>query len=118
MNKFWREFENFYCMYPKFIKNILALCAIEQATFADISKRTIDEIEKIVNKNKSVLKNSPYASIVNTNEEFKFIFGHRLLLMNLPQKFELFQNHKIEKKKTLKESAFIAVKRKPRRKLW
>lgn len=62
MQSFWRAYEKFYnCNIPKLIKNILHFCAIDKSTLSDINETTITEIEKIVNSNKSLLKNSSYA---------------------------------------------------------
>lgn len=88
MRRFWKEFENCNnCIYPKIIKDILSLCAIDQATFGDLTEHSIEEVEKIVNQNKSVLKNSVYASVYDKNEEFKFLFGHRLILLTLTSSY-------------------------------
>lgn len=122
MNRFWRDFEKFHnCKYPKFIKDILAFSGIDQATLADINEKTIDEIEKIINTSinenelenktvlKSVFKNSPYEKTLNNSENFKFLIGHRLLLINLPPKFKLYQVNKTEKKE-LEKSKYKQLK--------
>lgn len=104
MSLFWREFEEFNnSKFPKVIKDILKLCAIDRATFVDITEDTIVQIENIVNKNKSVLKKSCYASCYEKNEKFEFLFGHRLLILSLPKKYTLFCNDKKEKKQLRKE---------------
>lgn len=104
MRRFWSEFEKFNnCKYPKIIKDILKLCAIDQGTLVDITEETIEQIEKIVNKNKNILKKSCYASFVDKSEEFKLLFGHRLSLLNIPEKYKLFIRDKTEKKKARKE---------------
>lgn len=98
MRLFWREFEKLNnCKYPKVIKDILKLCAIDRATFVDINENTIVEIENLVNKNKSVLKNSCYASAYEKDEKFQLLFGHRILLLSLPQKYTLYCNDKEKK---------------------
>lgn len=110
MQRFWNEFEKFSnCKYPKVIKDIFKLCAIDQATFIDITESTIEDIEKIVNKNKSVLKKSCYNSIFEKDEEFKFLFGHRLLLITLPEKYKSFFDDKKEKKNA-KKLRFLDLK--------
>lgn len=103
MNTFWKAFEEHsVCKYPKVIKDILNLCAIDRATFIDINENSIAEIECIVNQNKSVLKKSCYESIYEKDEQFKFLFGHRLLLLTLPQKYKLFCEHQKKKKESRK----------------
>lgn len=103
-NRFWRDFEKFNnCKYPTIIKDILAFCAIEQVTFSDINDDIIKEIEAFVNQNKSVLQKSleksSYANVFDDDQEFKFLFGHRLLLLKLPIKYQLFCDKKMKRKK-------------------
>lgn len=84
MNTFWKQFETFHnCKYPDFIKRILNFCGIHEASFSDFDEKVINDIEKLVNKNKSVLKDSSYS----LEEEFKFLYGHRLLLIKLPERY-------------------------------
>lgn len=105
MEKFWREFEK-YCeyKYPKFIKKIiLNLCAIDEATITDISEQTIDEIEKIVNENKTILKDSPYAdNFEKKNEEFKFLYGSTFIIESTEQ-IQTILREKKERKKSRKD---------------
>lgn len=55
-----------------------------------ITKESIDEIEKYVNENRSVILNTIYENKL----DFKFLPGHRALLMNLPNKVQQFNNKK------------------------
>lgn len=105
MNYFWRQFEQFNnCKYPKVIKDILKFCAIDKRTFEDIDEKTVTEIEQVVNKNKIILKESEYHSVFEKDEEFKFLFGHRLFLQNLSKKYRKFRKFQEEKKKLRKET--------------
>lgn len=104
MNHFWKEFQDFNnCTFPKFIKDILNLCAIDKTTLEQIDEKTITEIEKIVNQKKSILIKSPYAKAFEKDEEFKFLYGHRLLLLSLPQKLAKFREFKKKNKQKRKE---------------
>lgn len=84
------------------IKDILNLCAIDRATFIDLNEEIIKNIEEEVNKNKYILKGSCYSSAYDKDEQFKFLFGHRLLLKTLPEKYKLFCKDGDEKKKSRK----------------
>lgn len=80
MDRFWKQFETFHnYKIPKVIKDILRNSAIDQSTFDLINEEVIKEIEIEVNKDKSVLKGSIYEK--ESNENFKFLIGHRHLLL-------------------------------------
>lgn len=100
MDRFWREFELFHDIkIPKVIKRIFELCAIDKSTFDVINEKLLNDIEVIVNKNKTVLKDSVYEK----DKEFKFLFGHRVLLLSIPSRYKLFCDDKKEKKKLRKQ---------------
>lgn len=100
MQHFWRQFaKGTNTHFPKVIKDILQLCTIDQSTISENNDKVITDIETEVNKNKWVLRNSNYANVYEENEDFRFLFGHRLLLLSLPQKYKTFcENRKKEKK--------------------
>lgn len=104
MQRFWSDFEN-YCntKYPTVLKKNLQESGIDQVLFTDINEEIIKQIEEAVNENKNCLKNSVYAHFCDKGEPFKFLFGHRLCLLNLPQKYIEFREHLKLKKKLRKE---------------
>lgn len=103
MNRFWNEFQQFHsCKFPKIIKDILDFCGIDKSTFDAINEDIIKEIEETVNKNKSILKGSIYDKTSDKANEFKFLFGHRILLLSLPSKYERFKQDKNKQKKQRK----------------
>lgn len=103
MRRFWSKFEQFTNIkYPAVIKRILKVCGIDRASFTDITEDTIEQIEKIVDKNKSILKDSVYEKIYIENTEFKLLFGHRLSLLNFSRKYIQFCEHEKAEKKSRK----------------
>lgn len=111
MRRFWTDFEKFTnCKYPSVLKKILNLCAIDRSTFSDINEQIIVQIEQIVNENQSVLKNSVYANVSDGRKNFKFLFGHRLSLLNLPEKYKKnCEKEKLKKKSRQARSLKLKV---------
>lgn len=86
--------------YPIFIKNILIEAGYDSAAaLKTIEKNSIEQIEKIVNENTILLKDTQY---VNDNGQlkivpFKFKVGHEALILNIPKDLiEYLSKKKIE----------------------
>lgn len=112
MNIQWNQFEKFNdCKYPKVIKEILKFCAIDRTTIDQLNNESIKSIEQFINQNKAKLletsadsfKKSDYKAFVTNDEEFKFLFGHRLFLLNFSQKYKQFLDHQKNERKSRKE---------------
>lgn len=85
--------------YPKYFKKILLKAGFDNcATLKLISEKTIPDIEAYVQKNKHLLKNTPYErrhrgrgkqnlkqSAEQNDENFKFSLGERLLLLSIAE---------------------------------
>lgn len=100
MQHFWRDFEKcINCKLPRVIKKNFDLCGIDKAVLSLINEQTIIDIEKIVNENKNVLNKSDY----EIDKEFKFSYGHRTLILSLPERYNNFCKDKIERNKYRKE---------------
>lgn len=106
--KFWTEFENFLgYKFPSVLKDILTINGLNNLAFEFIDTNTIDNLEKVVDKNKDILKKSDYEK--NIEEPFKFSFGHRLLLLNIPKKYKEFIEFG-RNKKTARKQRLIELK--------
>lgn len=112
MNIQWNQFEKFNdCKYPKIIKEILKFCAIDRTTIDQLNNESIKSIEQFINQNKAkfletsadTLEKSDYKNFVTNNEEFKFLFGHRLFLLNFSQKYKQLLDHQKNARKRRKE---------------
>lgn len=74
---------------PDYIVNILRNSGFESlSALALLEANSIDEIEKFVNENRLLVVDTIY----NNKKEFKFLPGHRALLLNLPRNIEKYQN--------------------------
>lgn len=96
--KLWAEFEAYIGhKFPKVLKDILNFNGLDNdLAFELIDSNAIDNLEKVVNENKEILKKSSYEKTIQ--EPFKFSFGHRLLLLNLSKKYKEFTEDKKNKK--------------------
>lgn len=112
MNIQWNQIEKFYdCKYPKIIKEILKFCAIDRTTIDQLNNESIKSIEQFMNQKKAKLleisadsfKKGDYKKFVTNDEEFKFLFGHRLFLLNFSQKYKQFLDHQKNARKIRKE---------------
>lgn len=98
--------------YPKFLKNILIHTGFNSyAALSIIDKNSIESIETYIKDNfdesKILLKDTLYLdSNGNLNKTpFKFLLGHRSLILNLPKDLNEYFSKKLEKasKKKLKK---------------
>lgn len=97
MQKFWTKFENHSSTkYSPILNFFLKKCGIDRTSFSDITEDTIKQIEIEINKDKSILKKSVY----DETKEFKLSIGHRLSLINIPEKYRKFCEYEKENKKT------------------
>lgn len=69
-----------------------------------LTKETIAEIEEYVNTNRSIIANTIY----ERKSDFKFLPGHRLLLLKFPEKIQSY-NEKLEEKSNCKPSDFSFI---------
>lgn len=99
---FWCKLENFTGnKYPKFIKEILNFCGYDnEHSIVLLNEGSIIEIEEKVNSNKWLLKHTVY----ERNDTFKFLIGHKALVLKLPETINKFTKTIIEEKKKQKES--------------
>lgn len=92
--------------YPKFIKNILIYCGFEnEISLSTINEKSIEEIEQNINQNIALLRGTNY---IDTNGSlisapFKFLLGHKSLILNIPKTIEEFTDNK-KKKKSVKNA--------------
>lgn len=95
--KFWADFEAFVGhKFPKILKDILNINGLDnELAFEFIDSNAIDNLEKVVNENKEILKKSSYEKTIELPS--KFSFGHRLLLLNLSKKYKEFSEDKKNK---------------------
>lgn len=78
---------------PNDIVCILEKCGFDsQLALQSIDYDVIAEIEEFVNEDRSILKNTSYEHI----ENFKFKPGHRMFLLNLATRMQLWTDTKIE----------------------
>lgn len=98
----FKRIENFNGnKYPKYIKNILIHCGFEnEISLGTINEESIEDIEKIINQNINLLRGTCY---VNTNgtlisTPFRFLLGHRALILNIPKTIQDFTENKKKKK--------------------
>lgn len=95
--------------YPKHIKNLLLHCGFEsENALLTINEKSIEEIEQILNQNidllKLVLKDTTYIDRngLLISAPFKFLLGHKSLILNIPKTIEEFNENK-KKNKSVKE---------------
>lgn len=91
--------------YPQFIKKILADCGYDSAvSLQTIDEKAIDKIEVEINSNliiyRDYFENTLYEKKLD-NSEFKFLIGHRAILLDLPNKIKQCN----EEKERLKSSS-------------
>lgn len=93
--KVWSDLENFLSFkYPKVIKNILNICGFDNSlSLKGINEETIKLIEETVNENTSVLKGSVYEAKL----PFKFLPGHKILILSIPKHIVDFKAKKQSK---------------------
>lgn len=91
--------------YPKFIVNILKLCSFDGHSLRNINENTIKDIEKFVQHNPIVLKNTVYQKDLEADDpvDFKFKIGHKYLLLGIPDELKKFNEHRNLKKKKAKQ---------------
>lgn len=89
----WNDFEKFLGhQFPECIKKILSANGLDNSLAFDlIDTKVIDDLEKFVETNRSILTNSVYE---NQTGQFKFLFGHRLLIQNIPKKYKEYCDSK------------------------
>lgn len=90
--------------YPQFIKNILISCGFEsEASLKTINEQSIELIENYVNRKKELLEGTNYINEDGslTSDPFKFLIGHKLLLLSIPQTIVEYTSEKRNKKKNL-----------------
>lgn len=95
--KFWLDFEKFIgSRLPKDIPNILTACGYDsELAIIGLKEKDLETIEKEVDKNKDILKNSTdYKNNYNSPERFVLKPGHKSLILSLPKKFEDFLEEK------------------------
>lgn len=109
--KFWHNFEKFVGdRYPKFINEILFKAGFDnKLSLKLIDEKTIGDLEKFIEKNRYLLKNTSYEKNTQENinpsiDHFKFSLGHRLLITSIPEHLKKFdeENDKIYKRKESK----------------
>lgn len=83
--------------YPQFIKDILLELGFDTAASLNcIKKSTIQDIEKFVNNKLDLLKDTKYIDETGNLKKtpFKFMFGHELLILNIPQDIKEYNSRK------------------------
>lgn len=98
----WNEFEKFLGRkYPQFIKDILEANGLDNSLSFDlINPELVDNLEKFVEDNKSFIQNTPYEDITS---QFRFLIGHRLLILDIPIKYREFVEYKNNQRLIQKE---------------
>lgn len=89
--------------YPKFIKQILIENAFDsEAALKTIEKSSVDKIEKIINENTDLVKDTVYVNNDGSLKKspFKFLLGHEALILNIPLDLEKYLQSKSKKKNT------------------
>lgn len=83
----FRKLEKFNeCKYPSFIKFVLKFCGFEEeSTLLLINEETIKKIEEEVTKNKQLIAKTVYEKNTQADEEFRFLIGHKDLILNIPK---------------------------------
>lgn len=72
--------------YPKFIVGILISAGFDnKLSLKQIDEDFVKSIEEYIDKNRRLIKNTPYEKINNSDEKFKFSIGHRLLIEKIPE---------------------------------
>lgn len=86
----WEEFNrSLCCNLPDIVVNILNECGYEnELSLQQITVEHLKEIENYVQLNLRVLLNGTIYE--KQNGEFKFLPGHRVLILNLPKQVEQF----------------------------
>lgn len=88
--------------YPQFIKLILIENGFDTAAALKLlNKRSVENLEIIVNKKKEFLKNTTYIDKDGQLKitPFKFKIGHETLLLNFPKDLSAYLEHKNNYKK-------------------
>lgn len=88
--------------YPPFLKKNLNTCGFEsEASLGIICEQSIAEIEQIVNSKKELLEGTIYLKEDGSlhSEPFKFLIGHRLLILSIPKSFSEYKDNKEKNKK-------------------
>lgn len=94
------------CKYPKFIKEILTECGFEtEASLQIINEQSITEVEKVINNSESLRKKleaTIYAKKDGTLKTipFKFLLGHKLLILQIASTVSRYNVTKKTNKKT------------------
>lgn len=94
--------------YPGFIRNILIATGFDTAAaLRCIKKSTIEEIERFVNNKtdfSDLLKDSSYIDERGNLKKtpFKFMLGHEILILNLPEDVKEYKLRKVQKSEILK----------------
>lgn len=122
----WNKYENLLgARFPKELKFILNICGFDtELSIAHLNNKIIEEIENIVNENItnnnvdliSVLKNTLYEK---KSLPFRFLLGHKLLLLSLPEQITLKKrNSEIKKTKKIREEKPILSAEEHKKKLF
>lgn len=83
------------CIYPSFLKYVLLRSGFDcESALLLLNEDKINKIELDVAANPELLKNTVYE---NKNGEFKFLVGHRELILNIPETIRLAIRQKKEK---------------------
>lgn len=76
---------------PKFVVDVLKTCAFTNITsLKEINSEIVNEIEEFCNENQELLSNSMIGTVYEHMKPFKFLPGHRLLILKLPKYCEDF----------------------------
>lgn len=103
--KLWSKLESFSGhKYPKEIKYILNICGFDsELSLKEIKEQTIESIEEIVNNNLSQNNSELIEALKDSSYEgkplpFKFLLGHKLLILSIPQNINSIAKNKNRKK--------------------
>lgn len=92
--RFWLNFESYLqSKLPKYLKDILTSTGFDnELSISSINSDSVSDIEKFVSENKHLLKDTIYEK--SCESSFKFLPGHRRLLLLLPNRFSEYKNLK------------------------
>lgn len=93
--------------YPQFIKDILLNNGFDwEYALLGITEKEIEKLEADVNENKHLIKDTIYETKEGT---FKFLIGHRIVLLNIPQTLNAYKNKNQRKNLEKNKSSEIAL---------
>lgn len=71
---------------PKCVVDILKICGFtNRLLLENINSEAVDQIEQFCNQNRTLISEIMIGSIYENMQLFKFVPGHRLLILNLPK---------------------------------